>query len=525
LQPILLSASSPSATVFSDSFDFHLGAGDNGNVFKITNNRDNTRSQSFTYDVLNRIASAQSSGTQWGETFTIDAWGNLTNETGITGKIYSEGLNTSVGTNNQLSGFGYDAAGNMTSYGTASYVYDAENRLIWTSGYRYLYDGDGQRVEKCAAATSTTACPTSGTNGTLYWRGLGSDPLSETDLSGNVQNTYVFFGGQRVARRDSAGAIHYYFSDHLGSHGVVENAAASSCEQDIDYYPYGGEENDYCSTPVAQHHKFTGKERDAESGLDYLGARHHASSLGRFMSPDPVHVLKQKLVDPQQWNMYAYVRNNPLRFVDPKGKWLQLIGGDKERKKQLQALQEAVGKEAGSYLYDNAVTTTDANGNKVTNHYVGIKENGPDGNGASFGSINAAATKLGGIIQDTNRGAAVTFVEPGTRVGNDRVGSIDQHMTPGLSVPYQSGATIYLTSGPTGSLPGDLLSDGRAASQSLGEVLSHEIGEVDSAWYHGDVDSRGDGVRMENQTRQLRGDPLRVGHDIRGDVQLYGAPY
>jgi len=52
-------------------------------------------------------------------------------------------------TNNRLSGFGYDAAGNMTSNGSASYVHDAENRLIATAGYSYLYDGDGQRVEKC----------------------------------------------------------------------------------------------------------------------------------------------------------------------------------------------------------------------------------------------------------------------------------------------------------------------------------------------------------------------------------------
>jgi hypothetical protein len=83
--------------------------------------------------------------------------------------------------------FGYDAAGNMTSNGTATYVYDAENRLVWTSGYRYIYDGKGERVEKCQAASATTACPISGTTGTLYWRGTGSDTLAETDLGGNDQ--------------------------------------------------------------------------------------------------------------------------------------------------------------------------------------------------------------------------------------------------------------------------------------------------------------------------------------------------
>jgi RHS repeat-associated protein len=69
------------------------------------------------------------------------------------------------------------------------------------------------------------------------------------------------------------------------SRSVVENATATVCEQDIDYYPYGGVQKDYCSgTGVPQNYKFTGKERDAESGLDNFGARYDSSSLGRFMT-------------------------------------------------------------------------------------------------------------------------------------------------------------------------------------------------------------------------------------------------
>jgi RHS repeat-associated protein len=128
---------------------------------------------------------------------------------------------------------------------------------------------------------------------------------------------YIFFNGQRVARSDSAGAIHYYFSDHPGSHAVVDNATGSACEQDIDYYPYGGVENDYCPN-VPQKYKFTGKERDSETGLDNFGARYDASSLGRFMTPDPFYKDAHPS-DPQSWNEYAYVRNQPLRLVDPTG--------------------------------------------------------------------------------------------------------------------------------------------------------------------------------------------------------------
>ena len=69
--------------------------------------------------------------------------------------------------------------------------------------------------------------------------------------------------------------------------------------------------------------KFTGKERDTESGLDYFGARYYASNMGRWMSPDwadkPEAVPYSSLGNPQSLNLYGYVGNNPLRAVDPDG--------------------------------------------------------------------------------------------------------------------------------------------------------------------------------------------------------------
>jgi RHS repeat-associated protein len=66
-------------------------------------------------------------------------------------------------------------------------------------------------------------------------------------------------------------------------------------------------------------YKFTGKERDSESGLDSFGARHYGSSLGRFMQTDPKQFSIRTLANPQKWNKYAYVLNNPLTLVDPNG--------------------------------------------------------------------------------------------------------------------------------------------------------------------------------------------------------------
>lgn len=356
LQPVLLSAASPTATILSLCYDFHSKvsinqppcafsastAGNNGNVFQIVNNRDSNRTQNFTYDNLNRIQQAYSSGTMWGETFGsqaapggvpstagIDAWGNLWQRSPVTGKTNYELLSVSVSNNNQLSGFGYDAAGNMTSNGSATYQYNQEDQLtkfITTTTDIYVYDGDGRRVKKNIGAV------------TLYWYDTGGNVIDETNGSGALTAEYVYFNGKRVARRDSSSNIHYYFSDHLGSSSVVTDAAGtmSLCplanspmnyttiptgEEESDFYPYGGEML-LCDRAL-QHYKFTGKERDSESGLDNFGARYFASSLGRFMRPDDP-LADQHSDDPQSWNLYSYVHNDPLSFTDPSGNACEL---------------------------------------------------------------------------------------------------------------------------------------------------------------------------------------------------------
>ena len=80
----------------------------------------------------------------------------------------------------------------------------------------------------------------------------------------------------------------------------------------------------FCAVKVclSQSH-FTGKERDAEQGNDYFGARYYSSSMGRFMSPDwsakVMPVPYAKLENPQTLNLYAYVGNNPLTRTDADG--------------------------------------------------------------------------------------------------------------------------------------------------------------------------------------------------------------
>ena len=167
----------------------------------------------------------------------------------------------------------------------------------------YTYDGDGRRVKK---GTSK-----------LYWYGVSGEVLVETDTAGNNPAEYVFFNGQRIARRDPSGTVYYYFEDHLGTSRVIVQAGQNTACYDADFYPFGGER--VITNTCAQNYKFTGKERDSETGNDYFGARFYASNLGRFLSADPLFVTKERLRDPQQLNLFTYVRNNPLRYVDPDG--------------------------------------------------------------------------------------------------------------------------------------------------------------------------------------------------------------
>jgi RHS repeat-associated protein len=323
--------------VFSIGYDFHLGNGDNGNVFGIFNYKDTThgRDQTFTYDPLNRLISAQNAGTNcatmvlqnkteyWGNSYSYDAWGNLINKA-VT-KCGAENLSVTADNHNWIHTSGpdyqYDAAGNMTYDATSglNYTFDQENRITGAAGYTYTYDGDGNRVRKSNGNLAA--------NGTLYWY-MTPGVVTETDLAGTLKSEYIFFDGERVARRDGvngAGGVFYYFSDHLKTASVITDAAGT-IKAESDYYPWGGElqfvnndSNDY---------KFTGKKRDTETGLDYFGARYYSNALGRWISadwsPTPVPVPYADFGDPQSLNLYGYVRGLPTTRIDADGHWPSL---------------------------------------------------------------------------------------------------------------------------------------------------------------------------------------------------------
>ena len=127
----------------------------------------------------------------------------------------------------------------------------------------------------------------------------------------------------------SAQIVEYYHLDGLGNVRAITDAAGNVTERH-DYLPFGEE----CTTgPCAtnpgvgagQPRKFTGKERDQETGLDYFGARYYGSKIGRFTTVDPVVNIKASLLNPQRWNRYSYSLNSPIRFNDPDGREVPVV--------------------------------------------------------------------------------------------------------------------------------------------------------------------------------------------------------
>jgi RHS repeat-associated protein len=294
----------------------------NGNIWRETISVNGTlqATQEYRYDALNRLTLAGertgatgftptcldgNGNSVWCEQDIYDAVGNRTvnpgSVSGLTWRV--AGISRPA---NRVSdaGWSYDLAGNITATPTTtSIAYDAENRQVTfcpsgISCEQYVYDGNGQRVQKYDSSSPSTTTVT-----------------YAYDASGQLATES---GGT-----SAASGTQYLTADHLGSTRLVTDAMGVATERH-DYQPFGYEVSGGWRTAVMAYapetvrQQFTGKERDAETGLDYFGARYMSSAQGRFTSADPL-LGSARVIDPQTWNRYAYGLNNPLRNSDPTG--------------------------------------------------------------------------------------------------------------------------------------------------------------------------------------------------------------
>ncbi len=281
--------------------------------------------QNYIYDANNRLKSAQESetisgrgGPGWKQVFGYDTVGNrylsVPDSWGL-GAPYAgtpQGLNWFASGSNRASDpaqpWGYDLAGNLIGIPALgqTFVYDAENREVSYSvgglNTIYQYDGEGQRVVKTGGGQTTVY---------VY------------DAFGNLAGEY----GPGVGNPCGATSTCYYTQDNLGSVRMLTDANGQNVRH-YDYLPFGEDlfagtggrttGMGYLPTLDFTNPRFTGQMRDGESGFDFFHARYYGSYQGRFTSADPGNAGADA-GDPQSWNGYAYVSNNPLTSTDPSG--------------------------------------------------------------------------------------------------------------------------------------------------------------------------------------------------------------
>ena len=282
-----------------------------------------TFSQTYSYDLLDRLMTATEDGAngwsegygyKWTNKYTWSRTGSLPAMASATTIQASGAINSA----NQVVGWDYDADGNLKDYGLSGgvtvgpkMIYDAENHMVSstpTSGTAsaYVYDGMGHRV---AAVTPDQTSSTATIAATFVYNAMGEMVVENSSSSVGV----------------TAGTT-YLSDDTLGSTRLVTDALGVPTGR-YDYLPFGEEiwaqANGRSAiagySGAAVRMKFTGKERDAETGLDYFGARYFSSAQGRFTGPDAHGFTRRTLKNPQKWNKYAYVLNNPLGYIDPNG--------------------------------------------------------------------------------------------------------------------------------------------------------------------------------------------------------------
>jgi|CXWL01.1.fsa_nt_gi RHS repeat-associated protein len=254
--------------------------------------------QNYTYDQLSRLKTAMETNNgsdTWNQVYGYDRYGNrnITSGVGVTSFTFG---------GNRITAHSYDNAGNTIADGSGkTFTYDAENKQVQVANGgnsvgQYFVDGDGKRVKKVVPSTGETT-------------------IFVYDVTGKLVAEYSTI----VASQQDA-KVAYLTADHLGSPRINTDATGVVISRH-DYHPFGEEiataqRSGYEGDTVRK--QFTGYERDDESGLDFAEARMYNDQIGRFSAVDPL-TASASPVNPQTFNRYVYVLNNPLTLVDRTG--------------------------------------------------------------------------------------------------------------------------------------------------------------------------------------------------------------
>ncbi len=278
--------------------------------------------QTFKYDSVYRLTEARetnNSNQTWKQVFSYDRFGNRlthqkfigTTEIVLDNKTHPT-INASTNRLNSGQGYIFDKNGNLTTDAEGrQFIFNGENKQSEVRDInnvlvgRYFYDGEGKRVKKITYDPNGVERETT----VFVYDGMGK-LVAEYSTAPPPQNP----------------TTSYTATDQLGSPRVITNSLGEVISR-RDFMPFGEEINpdgtyrkttDKYGTVDSVRQRFTGYQKDEETGLDFAEARMYENRHGRFTAVDPL-LASGKSANPQTFNRYAYVMNNPLAYTDPSG--------------------------------------------------------------------------------------------------------------------------------------------------------------------------------------------------------------
>jgi RHS repeat-associated protein len=264
------------------------------------------RTASWQYDGLWRLTNEVIAGgsANGSISYTYDSVGNRLSRTSSVAGVPS--TTSSYDNNDRLMSDSWDPNGNTVQSGANQYGYDSENRLLSLNrtAANYVYDGDGQLVQKTVGGVTTTYLIDDQTP-------AGYTQIAEERVSRAVTKSYVY-GPQRISMRDSSGLHYYGYDAHSGVRLLMDGSGAVT--DSWDYDAFGSVIARTGTTDNAL--TYRGEQVDSSLGLQYLRARWMDPGKGRFWTRDR---FQEDSDSGPRLNKYEYVVQDPVDKSDPTG--------------------------------------------------------------------------------------------------------------------------------------------------------------------------------------------------------------
>jgi RHS repeat-associated protein len=265
-------------------------------------NSADTQTCNYTHEDLGRIESVDCGAAKWQQNFSYDAFGNLTKTVpgGGTGIGFQPGYSASSNWITSLPGITptTDADGRMTYDGTHSYAWDVEGEMITVDTTTLTHDALGRLVEKNVGGTITE----------FVYGPMGG---KFAQMSGTtLQKAFVPLP-TGTAVYTGSGLAYYRHGDHLGSSRLATTPTRTMYSSTA-YAPFGEPYAQAGTTDLS----FAGHDQDTIAGIHDALFREYPAVQGRWLTPDPAGMAAVDPTNPQSWNRYAYVMNNPTTWID-----------------------------------------------------------------------------------------------------------------------------------------------------------------------------------------------------------------